>query len=293
MKALAFAAEALRLAAPYAACALGAVVGERSGLVNVAFEGTLLVAGFCGVVAAERAGGAWPGLLAAVAAGAVFGAAHGLVVVRARVDAIVSGVALNVFAFGLTRALLRLLYESASNSPPVAPLLWPGVAARGGLAGVLGDPVIACLAAAALALPWWLRSSRLGLRLRAAGEGPEAARALGVDVGRVRIAAAALSGALAGLGGAHLVFDQRQFHAGMSGGRGFLALAAVIVGGWRVGPTLLACLGFATLEALQVALQDRSSLPPELAQMLPYVVTLAALGLFMKRRRPPAGLGLR
>lgn len=285
MKAVTFAAEATRLAAPYAACALGALVGERAGLVNVAFEGTLLVAGFGAAVAAERAGGAWPGLAAAVAAGALVGVAHGLIVVRGRVDAIVSGVALNVTAYGLTRTLLRLLYESASNSPPVAPLLWPGLRARAGLAGVLGDPVVACLAAAALALPWWLRRTRFGLHLRAAGEGPGAARALGVDVGRVRVAAAALSGALAGLGGAHLVFDQRQFHAGMSGGRGFLALAAVIVGGWRVGPTLLACLGFAALEALQVALQDRTRLPPELAQMLPYVVTLVVLGLFMKRRR--------
>jgi ABC-type uncharacterized transport system permease subunit len=292
VRALSFASESLRLAAPYAACALGAVVGERSGLVNVAFEGALLVSGFCAVVAAERTGSAWPGLLAAVAAGAAFCGAHGLVVVRGRVDAIVSGVALNLVAYGLTRTFLRLLYESASNSPPVAPLLWPGLDARGGLAGVLADPAVAALAAAALALPFWLRGSRLGLRIRASGEGPEAARALGVDVGRARVWAAAISGALAGLGGAHLVFDQRQFHAGMSGGRGFLALAAVIVGGWRVGPTLLACLGFAALEALQVALQDRSRLPPELAQMLPYVVTLAALGLFMKRRRPPAGLGL-
>ena len=148
MKVVAFAAETMRLAAPYAACALGAVVGERAGIVNVAFEGTLLVSGFCAVVAAETAGGAWPGLVGAVAAGAAFGAAHGLIVVRGRVDAIVSGVALNVFAFGLTRTLLRLLYESASNSPPVAPLLWPGLSARGGLAGVLGDPVVACLAAA-------------------------------------------------------------------------------------------------------------------------------------------------
>ena len=287
-RAIVFVAETLRMAAPYAACGLAAVVGERAGVVNIALEGGLVISGFCAATVAVATGSASLGLLAAVVAGALFAAFHGALVLRARVDAIVSGIALNVIAYGVARVALRVLYESSSNSPKV-----PGFhdAAFAPLLRVLLDPVFLALAAAFALVALLLTRTRFGLHLRAAGESPDAARAAGVDVGRVRLVALALSGAIGGLGGAHLVFDQRHFDPGMSGGRGFIALAAVILGGWRPGPTALACLGFAALEATQIALQDAVRVPSELVQMLPYAATLVVLAGVARKARPPAGLG--
>ena len=287
-RAIVFVSETLRMAAPYAACGLAAVVGERAGVVNIALEGGLIVSGLAAAAVAIASGSPALGLVAAVAAGAVFAAFHGALVVRGRVDAIVSGIALNVIAYGVARVALRVLYESASNSPKV-----PGF--RGDVASpllrVVADPVALALVLAGVLVVLVLRRTRFGLHLRAAGESPDAARAAGVDVPRVRILATALSGGIAGLGGAHLVFDQRHFDAGMSGGRGFIALAAVILGGWRPLPTALACVGFAALEATQIALQDAIRVPPELVQMLPYVATLVVLAGVARGARPPAGLG--
>lgn len=283
-----FVAETLRMAAPYAACGLAAVVGERAGVVNIALEGGLVVSGLAAASIAVATGSATLGLLGALVAGALFAAFHGALVVRGRVDAIVSGIALNVIAYAAARVALRVLYGSSSNSPKV-PGFRDDVASP--LARVLGDPVVLALALAVMIVVVVLARTRFGLHLRAAGESPDAARAAGVDVDRVRVLATALAGAIGGLGGAHLVFDQRHFDPGMSGGRGFIALAAVILGGWRPVPTALACLGFAALEATQIALQDAVRVPPELVQMVPYVATILVLATVARRARPPGGLG--
>jgi general nucleoside transport system permease protein len=197
-------------------------------------------------------------------------------VVKARVDAIVSGIALNIIAFGLSRVVLRVLFDSASNSPRLPGFGWGTW--EHPLPRVLADPVV--LLAIALVPGIWalLHRTRAGLRLRAAGDNAAAAAAAGISVPSVQLLGSTLCGAVAGLGGAHLVFDQRHFDAGMSGGRGFIALAAVILGGYRPLPVALACLGFAALEATQIAVQDLVHVPPELVQMLPYVGTLVLLG---------------
>jgi simple sugar transport system permease protein len=130
-----------------------------------------------------------------------------------------------------------------------------------------------------------LDRTRLGLRLRAVGDDPRSAEAAGVEVERVHLVASGLAGLICGLGGAHLVLDQRGYDAGMSGGRGFLALAAAIVGRHRPWPTALACLGFAALEATQIALQDSTRWPPELVQLLPFVATLGLLATSRRRAR--------
>ena len=287
-RAVVFVAETLRMAAPYAACGLAAVVTERAGVVNVALEGVLIISGLGATAGAVASGSAVVGLVTGLIAGAAFSALHGVLVVKGRVDAIVSGIALNVIAYGFARVLLRVLYDSASNSPKVPGF---GLELASPIARVLVDPVVLLLAVTFGLVPVMLGRTRFGLHLRASGEGPDAARAAGVDVARVRIVASTLAGAIAAIGGAHLVFDQRHFDAGMSGGRGFIALAAVILGGWRPGPAALACLGFAALEATQIALQDAVKIPPELVQMLPYLATLLVLAL-ARRTRAPAGIGL-
>jgi simple sugar transport system permease protein len=259
------------------------VVTERAGLVNIALEGTLLAGALGGAVGGLATGSPAGGVALGLALGAAAGAAHGLLVVRARVDAIVSGVALNIAAYGATRVAIRLLYDSASNSP-AAPAL-SGLEGHGPLARVLTDPVVIALAAAAAVLPWLLASTRWGLRLRAAGDGPAAAEAVGVDVGATRVRASVVAGALAGLGGVYLAFDQHRFSAGMSNGRGFIALAALLLGQHRPWRTAAACLGFAALEAAQIGVQDRAHVAPELVQMLPYLATLALLAVLGQRAR--------
>ena len=301
-EALTFVAQAVRMAVPYTCAALGGVWSERSGVVNIALEGMLLAGGLAAVIAQHATGSAWIGVLSACAVAAAMGLAHAATFVIGRVDAIVSGIALNLIAAGGTRFVLRALYDSSSNSPAVEGFRASSFAGGGGgavsiLARTLIDPATLLTIALVVATAWCMRRTPLGLRVRASGEDPEAARAAGVDVRRVRLAAVTIGAAICGLGGAALAFDQHQFQAGMSGGRGFIALAAVIVSGWRPVRAAMACVAFAALDALQIAVQDRAGELRDLVQMLPYVATLVTLAWIASRRgrsedgAPPAGLG--
>ena len=289
-------AQTVRSTVPYACAALGGAWSERSGVVNIALEGKLLVAAFASVAAAHASGSAWVGVLAGVASGALVGLLHAAVSVWGRVDAIVSGVAINMVALGGTRALLRALYASSSNSPAIDAFgrerAGAGAAA---LVGALTDPLVVLAIVMTLLTVFVHTRTRFGLRLRASGEAPDAAAAAGVRVRAVRTAAVVLGGAVAGLGGVALSYEQHQFQSGMSGGRGFIALAAVIVAGWRPGRATLACAFFAALDALQLVLQTTSSALRDVLQMLPYVATLVVLAVLSQgkgRAGPPAGLGV-
>jgi general nucleoside transport system permease protein len=295
-------AQTLRMAIPYVCAGLGGIWSERSGVVNIALEGILLAAGLAGVVAHLATGSAWAGVAAGALAGAAMGAVHALVVVRGGVDAIVSGIAINLAAAGGTRFVLRALYDSSSNSPPVQGFRSAHLAGAGGgalLYRTLVDPLTVATAFLVGASVWTLYFTRFGLRVRASGEDPAAAASVGVDVRRVRLWAVSLGGAICGLGGVALAYDQHQFQSGMSGGRGFIALAAVILSGWRPARAAAACLAFAALDAIQIVVQDQAHVASGyLAQMLPYVATLVALWALARRRgrgaiagRPPAGLG--
>jgi simple sugar transport system permease protein len=286
-------AQTVRMTLPYGCAALGGVMSERSGIVNIALEGTLLASALAAVAACHATGDPLVGIAAGVTCGAAFGLVHAQLVIRGRVDAIVSGIALNLIAAGGTRFLLRALYGSSSNSPSIQGLRvgegW------GPLARAVFDPFLIATIAIVGAVAWMLRRTRFGLRLRACGEDPSAAQAVGVHVTGVRTLAVTVGGAVTGLGGTALAYDLHQFQAGMSGGRGFIALAAVIVSGWRPWQAAGACLAFASLDALQIVLQNQTKLPSQILAMLPFVATLVALVLVSKRRlgemRAPAGLG--
>jgi ABC-type uncharacterized transport system permease subunit len=286
-------AQTARMTIPYACAALGGVLSERSGVVNIALEGTLLASALASVAVSHATGSASAGILAGVTCGALVGLVHALLVVRGRVDAIVSGIALNLVAAGGTRFMLRALYGSSSNSPSIQGLRFGE--SWGLFARTVFDPFLLATIAAVAGAAWMLRRTRFGLRLRACGEDPSAAQAVGVHVAGMRTAAVALGGAATGLGGAALAYDLHQFQAGMSAGRGFIALAAVIVSGWRPWTAAAACVAFATLDALQIVLQNQTRLPPQVLAMLPFVATLVGLALVGKRRggelRAPAGLG--
>ncbi len=276
-----FALETIRMSVPYVGAALGGVWSEKSGVANIALEGALLASALGAVAGTSASSSAAFGLLCGVVTGAAFVCAHGILVARYGVNAIVSGLALNLAAAGGTRFVLRALYGSSSNSPTVAgfdTLLGGSSAARS-----LLDPLTVLSIFAGLASWWALRSTRFGLRVRAVGEDAAAARAVGIDPTQVRILACTIGGALAGLGGAALAFDQHQFVSGMSNGRGFIALAAVIVSGWRPLRACAACLIFAALDALEIVLQGVPGVPHELVQSLPYLATLFALATFVRR----------
>ncbi|MCL2448971.1 MAG: ABC transporter permease, partial [Polyangiaceae bacterium] len=274
---------------------------ERSGIVNIALEGILLASGLGAVVAHIATGSAWVGLLAGCAVGAALGVVHALAVVSGGADAIVSGLAINLVAAGGTRFMLRALYASSSNSPAVPAFAAAVSGATGGalLVRTLLDPLFLAAVAVVGASAWALAQTRFGLRVRACGEDPSAASSTGVDVRRTRILAVTLGGAIAGLGGVALAYDQHRFESGMSGGRGFIALAAVILSGWRPWPLGAACVGFAALDALQIAAQAETRVAGAVAQALPYVATLVVLGVMGARKRrgegaaAPAALGKR
>jgi simple sugar transport system permease protein len=287
-------AQTLRTAVPYACAALGGVWSERSGVVNIALEGLLLASGFASVVVEHATHSAWLGVVAGVVVGAVLAALHAVLVVYGRVDAIVSGIALNLMAAGGTRFLLRALYDSSSNSPGIEGFRFKyfnGPAGSMLLVRTFLDPLTLLTLLAMLVTLYVLVATRFGLRVRAAGEDPVAASTVGIPVARLRVLAVMLGGAICGLGGVALAFDQHQFQSGMSGGRGFIALATVILSGWRPVRAVMACLVFAALDALQVVLQGQAAVPHDLVQMLPYVVTLIALGPASSFGRAPAGLG--
>ena len=276
----AFAAAVVRITVPYALAALGGTLSERSGVINIALEGLLLWSAFTATMGAWLGHGALVGVLGGVAGGVAMGALYALLVVHFGGDQIVCGVALNLLADGLTRFLLKATFDSSSNSPRVD--AW----------GHVGGRLILVTLALVLVVHVLLYKTRFGLRLRAVGEHPAAARSLGIAPARVRWGALLLAGALAGLGGAWLAADQRQFVAGMSNGRGYIALAAMIFGKWRPAWAAAACLLFGVAEALQIALQAAGvGIPGWAVQMLPYVLTMITLAGFIGRATPPRALG--
>ncbi|MGH7719842.1 MAG: ABC transporter permease, partial [Gemmatimonadaceae bacterium] len=210
--------------------------------------------------------------------------------IRYRADQVVSGIAINLLAVGITRFFLQLAFDSSSNSPRV-----PGftTAATGDdlLIGLLQNPLIWMGLVVMPVLGWVVYRTPFGLRVRASGEHAQAAVTLGVSVKRVRYVAVALSGILAAMGGVYLALDQHQFTDGMSAGRGFIALAAIIFGRWDPARAGLACLLFAAAEALQIQLQGTQLIPSQFVQMIPYVLTIVALAGVVGRAVPPAALG--
>jgi simple sugar transport system permease protein len=277
MSALAFLAQTIRIAIPYLFAAAGGVIAERSGVISLGLEGYMLSGAFAGAVGSYYSGSPAIGVLCGIGGGVLFALVHALVSLRFRADQVVSGIAINLLVIGLTRFLLKLMFDSSSNSPRVP--------------GFERDPLIAIGLVAPMALAWLLYRTPWGLRVRAAGEHPQAAETLGVRVPRVRLVAVALSGAQASLGGVYLALDQHQFTSEMTAGRGFIALAAVIFGRWDPMRAAVACLFFAAAETLQIQLQGTQFIPSQFIQMIPYVLTIVALAGVVKKAVPPASLG--
>ncbi|MCC6245152.1 MAG: ABC transporter permease [Gemmatimonadaceae bacterium] len=289
MIALTFFLQTLRIAIPYLLAAAGGVMSERVGIIALGLEGLMLTGAFGAAMGSYYGGNAWVGVLGALAASVVMSSILALATLRFKANQVVVGVALNLLVVAATRFFLRLVFDSASNSPRVAGFGGEGSANL--IVASLSNPLLWIGLAALPALGWVLYRTPFGLRARAVGEKPEAAATLGIAVGPLRLKGLLLSGALASLGGAYLALEQHQFTDGMSAGRGFIALAAVIFGRWEPMRVAIACLLFAGAETLQIQLQGAQLVPSQFIEMIPYVLTIVALAGLVGRSKAPAALG--
>ena len=288
MTLLLFLAQTIRIAIPYLFAAAGGALAERAGIVSLSLEGFMLGGAFGAVIGAHYTESAWIGVVAGVAAGLLLAGIHAVCTLRFKADQIVTGVAINLFAVGITRFLLQLAFNSSSNSPRVVGFGGENV---GGALALATNPLVWLGLAVMPALAFVVYRTTFGLRVRAVGEHPTAATSLGVPVNRVRYVAVLGSGALAALGGTYLALDQHQFTDSMTAGRGFIALAAVIFGRWDPVRAGIACLLFAGAETLQIRLQAAQLIPSQFVAMIPYVLTIVAVAGVVGRSVPPAALG--
>ena len=269
-------------ATPLVLCALGGLISERAGVVNIALEGMLLTGAFTATLAGSNG---WVGLIAAIIAGCVMGLLHGLLTQKSRMNQLVSGLALNLLAAGGTR-YLSLRYFPSEGAHLVGLSPWWFVAAA--IMGVLLTYLL-------------LAKTRFGLQLRAVGESTSSAEFAGVKVIPTRLLALAIGGGLAGFGGAYLsLAEAHTFTSNMSAGKGYIALAAVIFGKWKPAGAMAGALLFGLFYAIQTQLQisgfhshllgiDWSS--PALLDTLPYIITLLALASVIGKAEPPGELG--
>ncbi len=289
-------ASTIRNATPLVFAALGGMFSERSGVVNIGLEGLMLISAFAGVVGAFLSGSAVVALGFALAAGLIFALIHALMCVTFEADQIISGTAINLLALGGTGFLMVSIFGSGGTSPRVEgfgevpiPLL-SGIPVVG--PALFSQSVLVYLMYVMVPVTFFvLFRTPFGLRLRATGESPEAVDTAGVSVGRMRYYGVALSGLLASLGGIYLSMGiLSAFTEGMTNGRGFIALAALIFGRWNpIGATGAALLfGFALAVTFSA---PQEVIPNEFLQMIPYVLTIVALAVFGGRAIAPAAIG--
>jgi len=292
-----FFAATVRTAVPLVLAALGELLVERTGLINIGLEGAILAGAFGALVGASGHG-VMLGFATAAAAGLIVALIFVAFVVWARADQIITGTALTLLSMGATGTLYRAMYGSsgaALSIPTSTPLPIPGLASLPvvGTALFSQPPITYFAYVLAPVLAWWLARTHAGLALRAIGDRPDAAEAAGIAVDRVRALAVLVGGALGGLAGGTLVLAQAgTFAEGMSAGRGFIAIAIVALGRWTPIGVVGGALLFGAASALQFAFQAMGwNAPYQVFLVVPYLLTLAALAGAVGRARAPASLG--
>jgi general nucleoside transport system permease protein len=292
-----FLAAAVRVTTPLLFAATGETLSERSGVINLGIEGTMLAGALAAALGATELG-PWGGLVAALLAGMMTAGVFALLAIGARADQIISGTAITLAAIGLTGTIYRQAFGaqgaelSIPTFPPLRIPLLAGIPVVG--PALFEQPAPTYLALAGLPVVWWvLFRTRLGLALRATGESAAMARAVGVRTGLIRAGATIVGGGFAGLGGATLVLAQvGTFAERMTAGRGFLAIAIVVLGRWHPAGVALAAFLFGIATALQFLFQALGAgVPYQLFLMLPYLLTLLALAGAVGRVRAPGDLG--
>lgn len=287
----------IRTATPLAFAALGELVAERAGVINIGLEGAI-VAGCFGALISAGAGGVGAGFFGAALAGMLMTALFAFFVVTLRTDQIITGTALTLLGLGLTGTLYRAAFGALGATltvPTIAPVPLPILSQMPFIGPALFNQPLSTYALYFIipAMVWWMRNTHAGLALRATGEHAEAARAAGIPTDRVRWMAILFSGLMGGLSGATLVLAQvGSFNEGMSAGRGFIAIAVVVLGRWTPLGTAGAALLFGAAFALQYAFQALDwAVPYQAFLALPYVLTLVLLASMRGRASAPAELG--
>lgn len=292
----------LRLATPLIFAALGGLFSERSGVINIALEGLMLAGAFTGAVVTyelSQPGSGVPhalvpfiGLGAAVVAGGLTALLYAIATIKFEADQVVAGFGINILMLGLPALISGAMYDSTGSTPQIAKeVMLPEFYNRLSVATIIALLLVP--------LCWYVvYKTPFGLRLRATGENPSAADAAGVKVITLRYVAVVLSGVLAAAGGAYLSIGQSSlFTRAMTAGRGFIALAALILAKWRPVPVLIACLFFGFTEALTIQFQgvikmpSGEDIPVQFIQMIPYVLTIIVLAGFIGLSRAPKALG--
>lgn len=304
---------AVRLATPLLLACLAGLFSERAGIFDIGLEGKMLAGAFMAGAAAAVTGSAWLGLLAGIGASMALAALHGFASITLRGNQLISGVAINFLASGMTALVGQSWFQQGGQTPqlmggaryralelPLAETL-SGVPVLGPIYAnlVSGHVILVYMALAAVPLTWWvLFRTRFGLRLRAVGENPGAVDTAGVSVTRQRYAAVAICGLLCGLAGAYLSLGTSAagFVRDMSAGKGFIALAALIFAKWKPWNALWACLLFGLLEAIGNKYQSLDVglfvVPVQLMQALPYILTVVILAGFVGKAVPPKAGGV-
>lgn len=286
----------LRISIPVAFGALGATFAERSGIISLGLEGMMLSGAFCGTLGSYLTGNPYVGLLLAMAGGGVFGLIHAVLTIKFKTNHVISGVGINLLGQGLTTVLLQAIWGNRGKSAEVAGLgsirlpLIEKVPILGKILGSVSPLFI--LLAAAIIISWIvLYKTVFGLRIRVIGESPQAADTLGIDVYRIQYICVILSGMLSGIGGAYLsIGDINMFERDMVAGRGYIAVAATVFGGWNPVGVFGGSLLFGLAQSLQIRLQV-FKIPVQFVQMLPYVVTILVLVLSRRSQRGPSAVG--
>ncbi len=283
----------IRTATPLIFAALGGLFSERAGVINIALEGLMLAGAFTAAVVTYELQNPYIGFLSGLIAGAALALIYAIAVIKFEADQVVTGFAISLLMIGLPSVISAAIYDSAGSTEQIAKeFLLPDIDNRLNVASIL--------AFALVPLVWYvIYKTPFGLRLRAAGENPAAADAAGVNVIRLRYVAVILSGVLAAAGGAYLSIGQSSlFTKGMTAGRGYIALAALILAKWKPVPVLFACLFFGFTEALSIQMQgviklpSGEDIPVQFIQMIPYVLTIIVLAGFIGLSRAPKALGI-
>jgi len=292
-------AASFRIATPILLVALGEAVAESAGMLNIAVEGMMALGAMSGFVIAYWSGGPWIGFAGALVVGAFAGLVFGLITVERGADHVVTGIVANIFCFGLASLIYRALFTGAKEIPQVAtmrPFRMPWLSEIDIVGRALFSHLPIVYIAFALVPVFWLvlKRSTWGLSVRAVGENPAAAESAGVDVWRVRLVAIVVGGAMAGIGGAALSIAQLGAYLdNMTGGRGFIALAVVVFGGWNPWRIAGASLIFGGAEALQLRLQAIGvPVPHELLLSVPYLLTVIVVAAFAGKAAYPAAMNM-
>ncbi|PLX34381.1 MAG: ABC transporter permease [Clostridiales bacterium] len=296
---IAIVASAIRLATPLIFASLGGVFSERSGVVNIALEGIMIMGAFFAVLFTHLTGNPWIGVLAAIIIGILTSLLLAVVSIHLRGNQVVAGVAINLLAVSLTAFLLEMVWNRSGSTPSVEKALTDnpfefleGIPVLGDLFSRFTPFVYFAFLMVGISY-YVLFKTSFGLRIRAVGEHPRAADTVGINVYMTRYICVMISGALAGIAGASLSIGTISlFREGMTAGKGFIALAAMIFGKWHPVGALFACLFFGLADAIQIQAQSFGiPIAQEFLQMLPYVATILALAGVVGRSVAPKADG--